>query len=558
MFILLGLVPIIGLAIFPPLLELQFFGLWGIGFWVLFSWLIIWIYKSTARASNVRDEEVLGTYITKAFYYEPWEEEVLVTETETHTDEDGNTHEVEVSHWETVYHPEEFEIQLPRRDGEASDMLLLTEGRESVSDSVYQRCVTAFGNEHYTEIDREDTEESHILENGGCYYTVWPETRGALLYWYLTNEYENRTLRNSNVYKTVDLPQETVETYQLEEYGEDSIYGNLPHTSTALLEEETEYFNCFLREDNIKLNFICLKDAPISQADLWRQYWKNGKRNTINVVLGVKRKKIEWCQAFGWQNETLHVELRSFIMEHAKEGLNGLAARFNEIKQLIDRTYTPADFSKYDFIPVQYSGFGITTLALCVAAMIFGAVYILAPDIDRGRLAREARTQEKNTLAAHLLDEHLRRYPYDTVKRNEQAIWSGWDDKWADAGLIWDRLLTDKKLDDPGIKACLLMNKGMAESKLGKHKSSVSYLRNAIELYPLKYEYYCLLRHEYNQLKYTNSIKRLDREFKTQFKKNAAQECKQLYEKNKLLLTCSWSDTGVSMHSRFYRWWQKL
>lgn len=115
------------------------------------------------------------------------------------------------------------------------------------------------------------------------------------------------------------------------------------------LDDEITDYNCWMREKNIKLNFIVLENTEASKAMLWQQYWNNGKRNTINAAVGVNTKhKIIWAHVFGWQNEAACIKLRNFIM--GQKVLCDITDNISQVWDILKENYELAKSNYQEYL----------------------------------------------------------------------------------------------------------------------------------------------------------------------------------------------------------------
>lgn len=320
-------------------------GLFGMSLGIILSWIIIGIGKCF-ESNREEDKEILGTYVTEARHYEPWTERIKY--------EDDDTKEVT---YEEIEHEEEWEITV----GEGDTLY--------IDEEEYEEYVNLFDNEYEEEADHEWEAEGEIIDPGYCYTTTWPGTYATARYKYVNRTYHNPILRTSNVYTAEPVKKEDISLYKLEIYGYKGLYGTAKGTDLEALENEIIDYNCWMREQNIKLNFIVLENAKSDQAMLWQRYWRNGKRNTINAVVGVDTNhNIEWAHVFGWQNAAACIKLRNFIT--GQKIISDITANINQVWDILKENYKFPDFKQYEFVQKKFPLWG-TAIALTVCIWLF-------------------------------------------------------------------------------------------------------------------------------------------------------------------------------------------
>ena len=342
------------LLVIPLIAGWEPLGLLGMIVGIIGAWIIIGIAKC-CETEKEQDEEILGTYVTEARYYEPWTEKIK--------HEDEETGEVT---YETVEHDEEWEATVAE-----GDII-------PIDEEGYQYYVRLFGNEEEEEADHEGEAEGEIIDPGYSSYTTWPGTFETTSYEYVSRSYKNPLLRTANVYTDEPLDEESIAAHKLEKYGCKGLYGKVKGEDVESLEDEILDYNCWMREKNIKLNFILLENEKSSRAMLWQQYWHNGKRNTINAVVGVDSKhKIQWAHVFGWQNEAACIKLRNFITGQAE--LSDITTHISQVWDILKENYTLPNFGEYDFVQKQFPLKG-TLIALTICLGVFCGLFCKVPD----------------------------------------------------------------------------------------------------------------------------------------------------------------------------------
>ena len=469
------------LLIIPFLMEWQPLGIFGLVMGSLLAWLIIWLFKEGATCRE-QDEEYIGTYVLEARYFTEWTERVR--------HEDKKTKKVT---YETVHHPEDWEVTV-------------AEGRRTVriSHTTYNRYVDAFGNEHEANADHQYEARGTILDPGTCYYTQWPGTYVTACYRYITREYDNPTLRAPNLFQTEDLSEEDVKKYKLWEYCKREIYGSVKGDDVDALEKEAEDYNCWFRTKQIKLNFILLENADTRLALYWQQYWKNGKRNTVNAVIGVDGKhKIKWVHVFGWQNEGVRVKLRDLLV--GCSDINDIVAHFEEIKNLLETEYHRADFKQYDYIRRRFPLKG-ALITLTIFLGLFCGFFCREPypPMDAMRFIAKKDLQS----AKKILEPYIGTAPKDSYSYSNLGMIYFTEGKHEEAL----RMLNYAIAHQEGYDAVEIMyhNRSEVYKKLGNYKAALKDAQKVLELVEYPSELYlCNLESIYETLGYKNSLRRL-------------------------------------------------
>lgn len=482
----------LGLLVGIPLMAgWEQFGLLGLAVGSILAWLIIGIAKSFEKSAE-EDEEILGTYVTEARYYEPWTEKIK--------HEDKETGEVT---YETVEHDEAWEMDVAA-------------GEECIpiDEEDYRRYVEVFGNEEEEEADHEWEAEGEVIDPGYCHVTRWPGSPDVICFEYIRRKYINPILRSNNVYTAEELDEDIVKAYHLTKYGEMELYGTARDTDEAWrLGEKLSDYNCWFREKNIKLNFILLKNAKSVQAMYWQQYWKNGKRNTINVVVGLNdAQKIEWAHVFGWQNEAACIKLRDFVA--GLDSLADITAQFNQIEDILKENYSLPDFGQYEFVRSTFPLTG-TLITLTVCLGLFCGLFCRPEDkvfkinelIRQGQFAKAEVLLNKILSSSSNVDADI----YNSLGCVRLQLYKGQEAYEAFSTAI------EKAENDDALSA-YLHNRGRLFYQADDLTSAAKDYEQSIKLAKeLRQHTACQLYQTYKALKYRKKMNRLARQYQDKY-----------------------------------------
>lgn len=463
------------LIIIPLLMGCQPFGILGLIMGSLLAWFIIWIFREV-NDCKTQDEEYIGTYVREACYFTAWTERIR--------HEDKETKKVT---YETVQHPDSWEVTV-------------AEGRITlgISSTTYNRYVEAFGNEQETSANHDWEARGTVIDPGTCYYTVWPGTYETARYRYIKREYVNPTLRAPNVFQIADLGEEEVKKHRLWEYGQREIYGYVKGDDVDKLEKAAEDYNCWFRTKQIKLNFILLENKPPSEAQYWQQYWKNGKRNTVNAMISVDTAhKIQWVHVFGWQNESVHVKLRNLLVCCCD--INEIVENFDEIKNLLETDYHRADFKQYDYIRQRFP-LKNTAITLTIFLGLFCGFFCRAPyppvDAMRFIVKKDLKSAKK------ILEPYVGTAPEDLEAYNNLGMIYFKEQKYHEALRMFSYAIENRNMSVSW--PVLFHNRSETYKKLGNYKEALKDARQAVaNAFNKREEYVCNLKDLYKKLGYT-------------------------------------------------------
>ena len=486
------------LLVVPHVMGYESFGIFGIVVGCLGAWMVIGLAK-VCESGKTEDEEILGTYVTEARYYEPWTEKI------EHEDEETGK-----KTYETVEHDEEWEITVAEGD------------TFSIDEEEYQEYVALFGNEDEKEADHEGEAEGEIIDPGYSTYTTWPGTYETASYEYVYRSYKNPTLRSSNVYASEKLDEQTIKTYHLESYGRKGLYGTVKGEDAEQLEDEIRDYNCWSREKNIKLNFILLENATSAQGIYWQQYWQNGKRNTINAVVGVTPDhKIEWAHVFGWQNEATCIKLRNFIV-----GLSTIAditSHFSQVEEILKENYQLPNLSEYDLGKGSFPLKG-TLIALTICLGLFCGLFSRPPQYNIR--AQKYLEQRQYSLAKSNFQEYLHRVPDDVYALNNLGVIYWRENNLEEAEKLFSQALRNSYSLSRGDVKDLYVNRGICYKDLKQNKHAIADMKKAIEYEEYGTKSYCALYSLYKTLGYKKSMWALQEEYNNHVRSPLNEDCR--------------------------------
>lgn len=482
----------------PLISGLEAFGFAGMLGGIILSWIIIGIAKLCEDATE-EDEEILGTYVTEARHYEPWTERIK------HKNEQNGKVTYEI-----VEHRETWEITVAEGD------------IFPISEYEYRRYVKLFGNENTQQADHSWEARGEILNSGYCHTSKWQGIFLTACYVYVHRTYINPVLRSDNTYTSEEIDKNIIKTLCLTEYSEREVYGTAKDTddAKALREKLTDY-NCWYREKNIKLNFILLKNAKTSQAMYWQQYWKNGKRNTINAVVGVDSKnKIRWVHVFGWQNEATRIKLRNFIA--GQKTLSDITKNFNQVEEILKENYKLPDFKQYDFVPKRFPYVG-TFIALFLCLALYCGMFGRVPHYnDR---AQNNLKNEQYELAKSNYELHLKNNPNDVYALYNLGVIYWRENNCEEAVKFFSRAEENEEQLQQSKRKNIYRSRGICFKILKQNKKAIADMKKAIKQDKYDALSYCSLYALYKSIGYKKSRWALDEKYQ-RIAPNATSELK--------------------------------
>ncbi len=358
MLYLLSLSPIVGMLIAyyanPPGEEkLKQLGT-GTAALTLFLFLSTLVSGCIGYSSMVTDTEVWGGWVTKAEYYEEWNEYIHQTCTRT------------VSCGKDCTTTETYDCSYVRYH--APQYWVYTSNGESISISKesWEILDAKFGNTHFHDMHR----HYHSID-GDMYQAVWMGDEPAYTKIFTTHTYVNKVQNNSGVFHF-----ENVDPKGLYAYPESDLWNNRAvlgiYNGSADADSILQKYNSKRgAAKQVKL-YLLLFNGGIEQALDQRAFWKGGNKNEFVLCVGIKDRKVSWVQHFCWSpegyagNDEIGIEMRSWVGKDVN-----LPSLSTELTTLVDSKWRRKSFKEFEYLDVDMpTGVYVTVIVLSSLAFV--------------------------------------------------------------------------------------------------------------------------------------------------------------------------------------------
>lgn len=243
--------------------------------------------KYASVASQTMTPEIWNTYLTKATYYEPWNEWIYKRCCSTCTDSKGNTYECNCHDCSYVqYHPARWE---------AKDNLGRTTG---ISPEYYAQLCNMWNNRSFEELNR----NYHTMD-GNAYNTVNDTAFDHIVPRTTTHMYENKVKCSKSVFNFAEVDSEDVAAYKLfkyppaVEFNYNPILGFYDPKASLKLQRYNASIGSWKQVHMLVLVF---KDQPVQAAIMQEGLWKGGNKNEFILCVGIKDTSINWAKVISW------------------------------------------------------------------------------------------------------------------------------------------------------------------------------------------------------------------------------------------------------------------
>lgn len=298
---------------------------------------------------QTRDTEYWGGYVTKAEYYEDWDEEVPCTHAiyETETDSEGNTHEVFVG-YEHAYDVDDHPPYWQALDSNGEVF--------SIGEEKFNYLCLKFANKTFVDMHR-----VYHSNDGDKYETVWNpkadlwQNVGSIEPTTSEHAWENRVKASSSIFKRREVDPKTYGLYEYPEisgYSQKAVLGNAGDTQNAG-EKLLQYYNAVLgAQYKVRMFVLLFKNKPLQAGIDQQDYWGNGNKNELVACIGVDNDyNVQWSHVFSWTDvELLKIEIRNFVMEQKKLELDKVA---EFMVQDVRSKWKKKDFREFSYLTVE-------------------------------------------------------------------------------------------------------------------------------------------------------------------------------------------------------------
>jgi len=319
-----------------------------------------------------RDEYWTG-WITKASYFEAWNEKVYYTErvpdgTTRYRGADGKWHS------KTKYKT----VRKSRIDEHPPQWAAYGSNGEtySISQSEYKSFVNRWGNESFEELNR------HFYSRDGDRYNVlYNKVENDMEVISSVHTYENKVAASRSVFKLRPVSKEEVKTFGLYDYPSMSGSWNLPSIlgsdvpGFSQAERQLSILNAKLgASKEVRIWLLVFKEKPLDAAYAQQNYWINGNMNEFVICVGVdQNNKVQWGHAFSWtDNSSLIVEARNAVDAQVDKRVE-LDQIIDWAEQNIPQKCARNDFEKdFDYLSVEPPLWAIILTFVLTLGLNFG------------------------------------------------------------------------------------------------------------------------------------------------------------------------------------------
>jgi hypothetical protein len=350
------------------------------------SILCVGIAKIGFSSMMTRDTEYHGGWVTKAEYYEDWNEYIHQTCTRQNCTGFGENQTCTTEFYDCSYvdyHPEYW--YAPDSNGRG----------HRVSQSYWKSLCKQFTVEpNYVDLRRNfhtNDGDKYVCDFDGTFTKLEPVTT--------THSYENKVQAARSVFNFEDISRKQAEELGLFEYPTKGYGLTIPCILSQAPIENLKEAEFILNKHNgvtgaakqVRMWVLIFKEKPYDISHKQEAYWKGGNKNEIVVTVGVdKENKLEWIRTFSWtEKEYVKVGIRINALEQFK-GKELDVYGVNYIGSLVlmaaENDWERKQFADFDYLTVEPPIWAVLlTFFLTLVANIGASAFVIKNQVDERR-----------------------------------------------------------------------------------------------------------------------------------------------------------------------------
>lgn len=299
------------------------------------------------RYSKTHDTETWTAFAKTVVFKEGW------TEIRTRTVSDGKNTRVET---ETIQHSPEWRL------------IDTSDNHVSITPETYASLARRWGHDPHT----------HDWNLGREYSYAWKGDDATSEVVSTHHGFENRVQASNSVFRRRPLTKEELLEGRVFDYHDirgshtcPAVYGVFP--GFEALEQRISKFNArYGKEKQVRVHVLVFRNESMDVANLQERHWGNGKKNELNVCIGIENDRIVWAQVFSWcEQEDMKAELRNALEGLPRPDPTAIADLIE--KAVLDK-WERKHFADFRYLPID-----LPTWAVVLAWLWAGAWILLIP-----------------------------------------------------------------------------------------------------------------------------------------------------------------------------------
>jgi hypothetical protein len=313
--------------------------------------VFILIFKFAAEGTLTSDTEYWSGHVTKAEFFEQWDERVSCRHpkycTRTVTRGSGKNRHTTTEQYQCGYH-HSYDVDHHPKRWRKSDNNGIS---RSISQTEFIKYTKLFGNKSFVDLHR-----NYHSYDGDKYQSNWPGSDETIDILVSSHNYENRVQASHSVFNFPEVDTTDIKRFKLFDYP--SIQRNdhqlhLLGMTNKKVERKLEILNAKLGKKKQVSAMVAVYDGPITAAESQEAYWKGGNKNEFIVCVGLDKNKpkAKWVHIISWNlNKTLNVKVRNYVMKQDTLDMSKLVD-FMYIE--IDSHFERQPFAEFSYLKVE-------------------------------------------------------------------------------------------------------------------------------------------------------------------------------------------------------------
>lgn len=336
--------------------------------------ITIAVCKFTSVVSQTNTNECWNSYVTRACYYEAWDEWHHETCYRTVSDANGDSHTESYDCSHRDYHPAYWEVE---------DNI---GGSYHIDPSYYKFLVSQWGAETFKDMNR-----SYYTQDGDKYFTNYNQNFNTLIPLCTKHIYKNKVRSSKSVFNFQDVSKEDFTRYGLYDYPTFKLmnstqnlinYNPILGWNNIADSKKLQRYNGILGSwKKVHMMILVFKDQPYEASLMQEAYWKGANKNEFVLCIGISKNKIKWTKVISWTDKQ---DLKVYVTRVVKEmdTLN-MSAVIDTVAANVKNRFVKKDFHDFDYITIEPSDKAILiTLILTLISTVGLAFFSIFNKFD--------------------------------------------------------------------------------------------------------------------------------------------------------------------------------
>lgn len=336
------------------------------------SFAFVGVAKVTTETVQVSDTEYWGGYVTRAEYYEDWDEEVSCRHpipcTHSYNCGTKNSPSTCYRHMNDGYeHAYDVDYHAPYWQMKDSNGETFT-----ISSGFFEELAGRWHRRDFVDLHR-----SYHSKDGDKYVTEWDNLPESIEATATSHRYENRVQASQSTFRFPEV--ENPKALGLFDYPD--IAGHRQRVILGADDPEAErkfqYLNATLgRPKQVRVYVLVYRNKPQDVAVKQEWYWQGGNKNEFVVAVGVDGEgNVQWARPFAWSAldekpvRELLTETRMKLVDMGRLDLSALA---DWLYPQVQARFKRMPFARFSYLTVDPPGWVVVLVFVLTTLLSIG------------------------------------------------------------------------------------------------------------------------------------------------------------------------------------------